>query len=55
MLGDYNLDFSIKNLFNQHYENSFLYSGTPRTINIGLKKHTNTHYNLNKYCPCNET
>ena len=24
MLGDYNLDFSIKNLFNQHYENSFL-------------------------------
>ena len=38
MIGDYNLDFSIKNLFDQHYENSFLYSGTPRTINIGIKK-----------------
>ena len=34
----YNLDFSVKNLFDKNYENSFLYSGTPRTINIGLKK-----------------
>ena len=33
----HNLDFSIKNLFDKNYENSFLYSGTPRTINIGFK------------------
>jgi vitamin B12 transporter len=33
----YNLDFSVKNLFDEHYENSLDYSGTPRTINIGLK------------------
>ena len=33
----YNLDFSVKNLFDKSYENSFLYSGTPRTMNIGLK------------------
>jgi vitamin B12 transporter len=32
-----NLDFSIKNLFDKNYENSFLYSGTPRTMNIGFK------------------
>ena len=34
---NYNLDFSIKNLFDKSYENAFLYSGTPRTMNIGLK------------------
>ena len=34
----YNLDFSVKNLFDKNYENSFLYSGTPRTMNISLKK-----------------
>ena len=33
----YNLDFSLKNLFDKNYENSLDYSGTPRTINIGLK------------------
>ena len=32
------LDFSLKNLFDQNHENSLDYSGTPRTINIGLKK-----------------
>ena len=34
----YNLDFSVKNLFDKHYENAFLYSGTPRTMNISLNK-----------------
>ena len=34
---NYNLDFSIKNLFDKNYENSFLYSGTPRTMNISFK------------------
>ena len=34
----YNLDFSVKNIFDKNYENSFLYSGTPRTMNISLKK-----------------
>jgi vitamin B12 transporter len=34
----YNLNFSVKNLFDKHYENVFLYSGTPRTMNIGFKK-----------------
>ena len=33
----YNLDFSVKNLFDKDYENSLDYSGTPRTMNIGLK------------------
>ena len=33
----YNLDFSVKNLFDKHYENSLDYSGNPRTVNIGLK------------------
>ena len=37
LYGNHNLDFSIKNLFDKHYENAFLYSGTPRTMNIGLK------------------
>ena len=35
---NFNLDFSIKNLFDKNYENAFLYSGTPRTLNIGLNK-----------------
>ena len=34
----YKLDFSLKNVFDKDYENSFLYSTTPRTMNIGLKK-----------------
>ena len=34
---NYNLDFSVKNLFDKNYENSLDYSGTPRTMNIGLK------------------
>ena len=34
----FNLRFSIKNLFDKDYENSFKYTGQPRTINIGLKK-----------------
>ena len=34
---NYNLNFSIKNLFNTDYEDAFLYSGSPRTMNIGLK------------------
>ncbi len=34
----YKFNFSIKNLFDKNYENAFLYSGTPRTINIGLNK-----------------
>jgi vitamin B12 transporter len=33
----YNLDLSVKNLFDEHYENALDYSGTPRTMNIGLK------------------
>ena len=33
---NYSLDFSVKNLFDKNYENSLDYSGTPRTINIGL-------------------
>jgi outer membrane cobalamin receptor len=33
----YNLDFSVKNLFDKNYENSLDYSGTPRTMNIGLR------------------
>jgi vitamin B12 transporter len=36
--GDYNLNFSLKNIFDKNYENSLDYSGTPRTINVGLKK-----------------
>ena len=36
--GGYNIDFSIKNMFDKNYENSFLYSATPRTMNIGLNK-----------------
>ena len=36
--GDYNLNFSLKNIFDKNYENSLDYSGTPRTMNIGLRK-----------------
>ena len=38
LYNNYNIDFSIKNLFDKSYENAFLYSGTPRTLNIGLNK-----------------
>ena len=34
----YKLNFSLKNLFDKSYENAFEYSGTPRTLNIGLNK-----------------
>ena len=34
----YRLDFSLKNVFDKFYEDALNYSGTPRTINIGLKK-----------------
>jgi len=34
----YKLDFSLKNAFDKDYENSFEYTGTPRTMNIGLKR-----------------
>ena len=34
----YNLNLSIKNLFDKDYENSNLYTGTPQAMNIGLKK-----------------
>ena len=32
----YYLNFSVKNLFDKDYENALDYSGTPRTMNIGL-------------------
>ena len=35
---NYKLDFSLKNLLDKDYENSLDYSGTPRTMNIGLNK-----------------
>jgi outer membrane receptor protein involved in Fe transport len=38
MNNGYKLDFSLKNLFDKVYENSNLYTGTPRTMNIGLRK-----------------
>ena len=34
----YKLDFSLKNVFDEDYENANLYTGTPRIMNIGLKK-----------------
>jgi len=34
----YKINFSFKNVFDKNYENAFLYSGTPRTMNIGLNK-----------------
>jgi outer membrane receptor for ferrienterochelin and colicin len=33
---NYKIDFSLKNLFDKNHENSLDYSGTPRTMNIGL-------------------
>ena len=36
--GNYNLNFSLKNIFDKNYENSLDYSGTPRTMNISLRK-----------------
>ena len=35
--GGYMVDFSLKNIFDKDYENSFNYSGTPRTMNVALK------------------
>jgi vitamin B12 transporter len=34
----YKLDFSLKNAFDKDYENAFEYTGTPRTMNIALKR-----------------
>ena len=34
----YKVYFSVKNLFDKDYENSYRYTGQPRLINIGLKK-----------------
>ena len=34
----YKLDFTLKNLFDKDHEVANLYTGTPRTINIGLNK-----------------
>ena len=34
----YKVNFSVKNLFDKDYENSYKYTGQPRLINIGLKK-----------------
>ena len=34
----YKLVFLLKNLFDKDYENANLYTGTPRTINLGLNK-----------------
>ena len=34
----YKFDFSLKNLFDKDYENASLYTGIPRSINIGLKR-----------------
>ena len=36
--GGYRVDFSLRNMFDKNYENSFNYSGKPRTMDIGLKK-----------------
>jgi outer membrane receptor for ferrienterochelin and colicin len=33
----YKINFSLKNLFDRAYSDVLDYSGTPRTINIGLK------------------
>jgi vitamin B12 transporter len=35
---EYKLDFSLKNVLDKDYENANLYTGTPRTMNIVLKK-----------------
>jgi len=34
----YKLDFSIKNVLDKNYENASLYTSTPRTMNIALKR-----------------
>ena len=34
----YKINFSVKNVMDKFYENSFNYTGAARTINIGLKK-----------------
>jgi outer membrane receptor for ferrienterochelin and colicin len=31
-------DFSLRNVFDKNYEDALDYSGTPRTINVGLKQ-----------------
>ena len=38
MVNNYDINFSVKNLFDKNYENSFKYTGQPRTMNIGLKR-----------------
>jgi len=38
MNNGYKLDFSLKNLFDKDYENANLYTGTPRTLQMGLNK-----------------
>jgi len=38
LANNYKVNFSIKNLFDKNYENSYKYTGQPRLINIGLKK-----------------
>ena len=35
---NYNLHFSVDNIFNQNYEQAFMYSTHKRTFNLGLKK-----------------
>jgi len=34
----YKLNFSVKNIFDKDYENSYKYTGLPRTMTVGLKK-----------------
>jgi outer membrane receptor for ferrienterochelin and colicin len=44
----YKLDFTLKNFFDKDHEVANLYTGTPRTINIGLnKKYYDQGKNLN--------
>jgi len=38
LANSYKINFSIKNLFDKNYENSYKYTGQPRLINIGLKQ-----------------
>ena len=38
LTGDYKLNFSVKNLLDKDYENSFKYTAPSRTMNVGLKK-----------------
>ena len=37
-LGGYNLFFTIDNMFNQNYEEAFMYSTMGRTFYFGIKK-----------------